>query len=65
MSDTDTIPLAAPRRRPVLDLTINLGHILTMTLMIGSVLTAYSNLDKRIAKQDGTDTPRSAWYKTV
>lgn len=52
--DTDHghLDVPPPRKKLSFDPTINLGHVLTMFLMVGSGMTMYFNLDKRLAKQE-------------
>lgn len=40
------------RRGIKFDGTVNLGHIGTMVVMLGSLFGIYNNLDKRISKQE-------------
>lgn len=52
-ADTDNGALTVPRKRGItFDSTINLGHILTMLVLVGSVMQVYFSLDKRISKQE-------------
>jgi len=50
--ETDMQEEARARHGVKFDGTVNLGHILTMLVMVGSGASMYFSLDKRISKQE-------------
>jgi hypothetical protein len=60
--DTDNAPLfsrgGAPlnRRKPILDMSVNLGHLITMVMMLGGGMAAWNQLTNRQERTEQRQT---------